>query len=528
MITEDQTAVIDFLGAPSTHGGVAVERIDTHASIVFLAGARAYKLKRAVRFDYLDFSTSERRRTFCEAELRLNRRTALDLYRGLVSVNRKSDGCFSLGGNGTPVDWLVEMNRFSQDSLFDRLASTDSLGLELMPPLAAVIAEFHLAAEHRTDHGGRAGMAWVIDGNGAGLAEFGRACLEPRATSRLTENARAELNRRAEVLERRCTLGFVRQCHGDLHLRNIVLLDGRPTLFDGVEFNDEISCIDVLYDLAFLLMDLWRRRLPCHANAVWNRYLAATADFGGISLLPLFLSCRAAVRAKTSATAAQLQQEPGRRTELQVLAREYLAMAEELLRPAGPCLLAVGGLSGSGKSTLALGLAPVVGAVPGAVVLRSDETRKRLCGVALLQHLGPEGYAPGMSERVYATLAERAALILREGHSVIVDAVYARENDREAIESVAREASAPFAGLWLETPESLLIARTEQRKNDASDADAQVVRMQGGQEKGVIRWCQLDASGPATSVLASATNSIRNRLPERLNGDHEAIACLPV
>ena len=210
------------------------------------------------------------------------------------------------------------------------------------------------------------------------------------------------------------------------------------------------------------------------------------------------------------------------------LAREYLAMAEELLRPAGPCLLAVGGLSGSGKSTLALGLAPVGGRGARCSGPAERRDRKRLCGVAPLQHLGPEGYAPGMSERVYATLAERAALILREGHSVIVDAVYARENDREAIERVAREASAPFAGLWLETPESLLIARTEQRKNDASDADALVVRMQGGQKKGVIRWCQLDASGPATSVLASATNSIRNRLPERLNGDHEAIACLPV
>ena len=186
------------------------------------------------------------------------------------------------------------------------------------------------------------------------------------------------------MLERRRESGFVRQCHGDLHLRNIVLLDGRPTLFDGVEFNDEIACTDVLYDLAFLLMDLWRRRLPRHANTVWNRYLVETADFDGVSLLPLFLSCRAAVRAKTSATAAQLQHDVQRRNELEGMAREYLAMAERLLHPPHPCLVAVGGFSGSGKSTLALSLAPSVGAVPGAVVLRSDETRKRLCGVPLL------------------------------------------------------------------------------------------------------------------------------------------------
>ena len=178
MITEDQTAVIAFLVDPSTHGGSNVERIDTHASLVFLAGTRAYKLKRAVRFDYLDFSTPERRRALCEAEVRLNRRTAPALYRGVVAVTRQHDGSLALGGDGTPVDWLVEMNRFPQDALFDRLASAGALHLELMPPLAAAIAAFHMSAAHRADHGGRAGMRWVIEGNAAGFAEFGRTCLD--------------------------------------------------------------------------------------------------------------------------------------------------------------------------------------------------------------------------------------------------------------------------------------------------------------------------------------------------------------
>ena len=224
-----------------------------------------YKLKRAVRFDYLDFSTSERRRSLCEAEVRLNRRTAPTLYRGVVAVTRQDDGSYALGGNGSAVDWLVEMNRFPQEALFDRLASAGALGIELMSPLAAAIADFHKSAEHRPDHGGKAGMSWVIEGNAAGFAEFGRACLDPSAAYRVTDDACRELDRRAEMLERRRESGFVRQCHGDLHLRNIVLLDGRPTLFDGVEFNDEISCTDVFYDLAFLLMDLWRRQTaaPC-------------------------------------------------------------------------------------------------------------------------------------------------------------------------------------------------------------------------------------------------------------------------
>jgi predicted kinase len=326
-----------------------------------------------------------------------------------------------------------------------------------------------------------------------------------------------ELDRRAALLERRREDGFVRQCHGDLHLRNIVLLNGQPTLFDGVEFNDDISCIDVLYDLAFLLMDLWRRQLPGHANAVWNRYLSETADLDGIPLLPLFLSCRAAVRAKTSATAARLQRDEPKRNELQAMAREYLAMADRLLHPPPPCLIAVGGFSGSGKSTLALALAPQAGAAPGAVVLRSDETRKRLCGAPLLERLGPDGYSPQVSQRVYTTLAERAARVIRGGHTAIIDAVYARPGDRESIEQVADAAAVPFIGLWLDAPEAVLIARTERRRNDPSDADAHVIRLQQTQDTGDIAWRRLDGSVSEAALLTSAATCVRERLHDALN-----------
>ncbi len=319
MIVEDQAAVIEFLSSPLTHGGAAVERIDTHASVVFLAGAGAWKLKRAVRYDYLDFSTPERRRVCCEAELRLNRRTAPALYRGVVAVTREPDGSLALAGQGTAVDWLVEMRRFDQEALFDRRAAQGALDLDLMAPLAAAIARFHERAERRPDHGGRAGMAWVIDGNAAGFDQFGPGILDPAECAQVTLDSRAELERLAGRLDQRRESGCVRQCHGDLHLRNVVLFDGQPTLFDGVEFNDEIACIDVLYDLAFLLMDLWRRGLRQHAHAMWNTYLGETADFGGLSLLPLFLSCRAGVRAKTSATSARMQADRPHRAELEDL-----------------------------------------------------------------------------------------------------------------------------------------------------------------------------------------------------------------
>jgi hypothetical protein len=514
MITGDQTAVIEFLSAPSTHSGANVERVETHASVVFLVGERAYKLKRAVKFDYLDFSTPERRRAMCEAEVRLNRRTAPELYRGVLPVTRHDDGRLTIGSDGVPIDWLVDMNRFDQRGLFDRLAVAGDLKLELMSSLAAAIAEFHRSAERRMDQGGKAGMAWVIDGNAAGFEEFGSACLDPAAASRVSRESSRELDRQGALLDRRRDAGFVRQCHGDLHLRNIVLVNGRPTLFDGVEFNDRISCTDVLYDLAFLLMDLWRRQLPHHANAVLNRYLADTADWDVLCLLPLFLSCRAAVRAKTSATAASQVSDEPRRAELHATAREYLAMAERLLHPSRASLVAVGGLSGTGKSTLALRLAPAIGGAPGAVVLRSDETRKQLAGVPTLERLGAEGYSAEMSRRVYASVAERASRVLRGGHSVVVDAVFARPADRDSIEQVATAAGVPFVGVWLDAPESVLISRTEQRRGDASDADAAVVRLQRAQDTGPIHWCRIDASASIDSVLATATACLRERWPD--------------
>jgi predicted kinase len=408
------------------------------------------------------------------------------------------------------------MNRFSQEALFDRLAAAGRLDLELMPPLAAAIAEFHRIAEPRTDHGGKTGMDWVIDGNAAGFAEYGRDVLDSLACRRLTEASRAELDTRGGLLDERRASGLVRHCHGDLHLRNIVLLDGRPTLFDGVEFNDEIACIDVLYDLAFLLMDLWRRGLPRHANAVWNRYLEDAGDLSGSCVMPLFLSCRAAVRAKTSATAARLQPDVRRKNELRASAREYLAMAERLLHPPAPCLVAIGGFSGTGKSTLALGLAPSVGGVPGAVVIRSDVIRKRLSGVSPLDRLGSEGYSSEMSERVYATVAERARITIREGHSVIVDAVYARPGDRQAIERAAADVAVPFVGIWLEAPETTLIARVEQRRNDASDADAAVIRLQHRDSTGVIGWHRVEASRSPGVVVDEASKYVHELVPRAM------------
>jgi aminoglycoside phosphotransferase family enzyme len=283
MLVEDQAEVIDFLSSPATHGGAAVERIETHASIVFLAGASAFKLKRAVRYDYLDFSSVERRRRLSDAELQINSRAAPQIYKRVIPVTRDARGRLALGGDGVPVDWVLEMRRFDQDCLFDRLAERGALDLGLMRPLGAEVAAFHADADRRTDRGGASAIGWVINGNAVAFRDEGAGVLDAQQCAALLSASRAALERHRGLLDRRRADGFVRQCHGDLHLRNIVLFDGLPTLFDAIEFNDDLACIDVHYDLAFLLMDLWKRRLPQHANAVFNGYLAAT----GAAVVPL-------------------------------------------------------------------------------------------------------------------------------------------------------------------------------------------------------------------------------------------------
>jgi uncharacterized protein len=516
MPTEDQSAVIELLASPSTHGGAAVERIDTHSAIVFLAGPLAWKLKRAVRFDYLDFSTAARRKQMCEAEVRLNRRTAPELYRRVVPITRDQSGSLALGGRGAEIEWVVEMARFDQTFLLDRLAARGRLDVTMMPPLADAIAAFHRNAEPRRNHGGAAGMRWVVDGNASGFAQY-RDVLDPAACERLTALTRAEIDRHAALLDARRQAGLVRQCHGDLHLRNIVWLNGAPTLFDAVEFNDEIACTDVLYDLAFLLMDLWRRQLPRHANAVWNGYLFHSGDLDGLALMPLFLSCRAAVRAKTSATAARVQADPRQAEALRQLARTYLVLADRFLHPSPPALVAVGGFSGSGKSTVALALAPGVGAAPGAVVLRSDAIRKQLRGVPELEHLGPEGYTADVSALVYATMADRARRTIVSGHSAVADAVFARAADRDAIERVAADTAVPFAGVWLEASESTLVDRAERRVSDPSDADAAVIRHQRTQAIGAIGWHRVDAGRAIEDVMRDVRRDIAQAAPARAN-----------
>jgi hypothetical protein len=508
-LVADQGEVGAFLSEPATYGpGIErVERVDTHGASVFLAGDRAYKMKRAVRYPYMDFSTLALRKVNCEREIALNRRTAPELYLGVEAVMRGAGGKLALGGPGEPVEWLVVMRRFNQDGLCDRLARTGRLTLDLMRLLADEIAAFHHGAERldagTATGGGAAGMGAVIEENLSELRER-PDLFPPGDVAAFARTSRAALSRHAALLDRRLAAGFVRRCHGDLHLRNICVIDGRPRIFDAIEFNDAIACIDVLYDLAFLIMDLEHRGLRGHANLVLNRYLQHAAEFSGLAALPLFVSVRAAVRAKVGVSVADSQSDALTTQALYDEAGAYFRAARAYLEPAPPRLVAVGGLSGTGKTSLARELAPGLGAPPGALHLRSDVLRKALAGVGELNHLAPESYGAEASAAVYAELARRTRAALGAGRAVIVDAVYAKPEERAAIEAVARDLGVPFHGLWLDCPEDVMIARVAGRRADASDATPEVVREQLAYDLGEVAWRRLEVSGalPATTAAA--------------------------
>ena len=502
-MTEEQSQVLAFLEREAFSD--PVERIDTHAAVVLLVGDRAYKMKRAVRYSFLDFSTLENRRRVLERELALNRRTAPDLYLGLVPVVRRPDGRLGLGGEGEPVEWLLEMRRFPSEHRLDRLASAGRLSLELVEILARDIVRFHRAAVVRPDKGGAFAIRKVIAGNASDLRELASELAAGEAIERVLAATERRFEALRDLLDVRRGAGRVRHCHGDLHLENIALVDGRPVLFDCLEFDEDLACIDVLYDLAFLIMDLWERGLPQHAHRLLQAWNDDMVEDAGLQSLPLFLALRAQVRAKVEGFTARLQSRAEDRTAHLARARGYLELAQLALEQAPPRLVAIGGASGSGKSSLAFALAPVLGPLPGAMLLRSDVIRKRLFGRAPHEPLPEHAYRAEVSAEVFEIIANRAATLLEAGWSVICDAVYGKGEQRRRIEEVARELRVPFDGLWLEAPLEVLVERVEGRGRDVSDADAQVVRQQIGQlDTAGLAWRRINAARPLSEVVAEA------------------------
>lgn len=497
MQVEDQSAAITFLRDPAHHGlSSPIEVIETHISLIFLAGEKAYKLKRAVRLPYADFSTLERRRRYCEAEVALNTRTAPEIYCGVRTITRDPDGSLAFDGDGQVIDHVVEMHRFSQDMLFDRMAEAGTLSKSLMEETAERIADFHKDAEIRHTGSGRANLAAILDINHAAFSAV--TLFSAKETEHLSAMFRQALNRHASRLDEREQAGMIRHCHGDLHLHNIFLGPEGPRMFDCIDFNDHLATSDILYDLAFLLMDLWHRNLPHFANTVVNRYLDQTGDDGGYGLMPFLLALRAAIRAHVGAT--QLQELGDHTGHAAREARAYRDLALALLEEKDPMLIAIGGLSGSGKSTLAEALAPELGLAPGARLLESDRLRRAMFGYSRGLPMPAEAYRPEVSARVYEGLTKKAEQVILAGGTVVANAVFTGHTERQAIERVAQNAGVRFVGLWLEAAPSILRSRIEARPVVDSDATVSVLEQQLSRKTGEIGWQRIDAGRPTEEI----------------------------
>lgn len=492
----EQKEVTDFLSRPGILGDEQPESRTTHISRLFFTETRAFKLKRALTLPFLDFAPPEKRRAAAEREISLNRRTAPDIYLGVRTVTREADGSLALDGAGPAIDWLVEMRRFDDSQLCDRLARDGRFDAGMARELADLLIDFHGRIENRPDKGGHKAMATSIQDLAAALIQSGEPVLGQFAEELGPPLLRACSNQR-QMLEDRRMAGMVRQCHGDMHLGNLCVIDGAVTAFDCIEFNDDIACVDVLYDLAFPAMDLVHFGLRPEAQALLNRYLAATRDYDGLALMPLFLAGRALVRTMAEGLAGNVE-----------AARAYATLSDQLRRPPRPRLVAVGGLSGTGKSSVAYRLALDLADGPGAAVVRSDEIRKRMFGRAPEDRLQPAAYASDISRRMYTRMTADASRALAAGWPVIADATFMAPADREAVETTARDASMAFTGLWLEAPTDVLRERVTGRIGDASDADVAVLERQLQVDVGEVGWTRIDASGTIEATAAAAARAL--------------------
>jgi len=462
----------------------AIAHLETHISHVFLAGELAYKIKKPLELGFLDFSTLEKRRYFCEEELRINRRLAPDLYLAVVPITG-SEQAPRVEGDGPAIEYAVKMRRFAQDDLLERVLERGALSPALIDELAAQVARFH-AEVARAPAGGRFGSAQSIVG--AALQNFDQLAplLTTQADSAALEGLRrwtaAQSERLAAIFDGRQRAGFVRECHGDLHLGNIVLVDGAVRIFDAIEFNPELRWIDLINEIAFLAMDLATRRRNDLAWRYVNRYLEHTGDYDGVRLLRYYLVYRAIVRAKVAAIrATQPDSDARERQALEDKYRRHLALAEHFAQQARPALVIHHGLSGSGKTSCSEAVLEAL----GAIRIRSDVERKRMHGLTAAQRTGAavgEGlYDAQATLGTYERLAELARACLAGGFPTLVDAAFLQRAQREAFRALARSLAVPFRIACFTAPVEVLRARVAARQRqggDASDAGLAVLERQ--------------------------------------------------
>jgi len=486
MPTDATPPFIRALLAPAAypHPAESVELIETHISWVLLAGDFAYKLKKPVDFGFLDFSTLDKRRFYCEEEWRLNRRLAPDIYLEVLPLAGSPENP-RLGGEGEAFDYALKMRRFPQDIRLDHLLETGHLTAAHIDRLAENLAAFHLGLAPAPDAAPYGTPERVWHPMGENFEQIRPLLADADDIARLEalrQWSEQEWETRRPALAGRKQDSFIRECHGDLHLGNIVLLDGEPVPFDCIEFNDNLRWIDIISDLAFAVMDLLDRGRPDFAHRLLNGWLEHTGDYSGLELLRLYQVYRAMVRAKVAALrGAQPGLGEGATAAMREEYRGYIALAGRLSRPGTPVLFITHGFSGSGKTTLTQ---PLVERI-GAIRLRSDVERKRLFGLKGSDKSGSglEGgiYTADVSALTYRRLAELAQQVVEAGYPVVVDATFLKRGQRDDFRALAAKLDVPFAILDFQAREETLRARIRRRAEagkDASEADLAVLEKQ--------------------------------------------------
>ncbi len=461
---------------------LGAELIETHISYVLLAGDCVYKIKKALDLGFLDFSTLAARRHFCEEELRLNRRLAPSLYLELVAIGGPASAPKILDCAAPDAcEYAVKMGRFAQESLFDRMALSGKLEGQHLDALAAVLADFHRGIDRAgtADPYGRAG-----DIEAPMLQNFAqiRSLLPPQPVlDQLEAWSRERHAALAPLFEARRAQGFVRECHGDLHLGNVAWVDGAALPFDGIEFNAQLRWIDVVSEIAFLIMDLIARKLPSLAWRFLSAYLERTGDYASLALLDYYLVYRAMVRAKIAAIRATQEGTTAEQSAAAAECAEHLALAQRLGQPRSPILLLMHGYSGSGKSALARALVEA----GGLLRLRSDVERKRLVGLEAQASSGSALnaglYREDMTRATYAELARLARLVLAAGWPLVIDATSGQRWQRQLFRELAAACGVPFLIVFCHAEPAILrqrVAKRAARGADASEADLTVLEQQ--------------------------------------------------
>jgi hypothetical protein len=454
-----------------------IQLIQTHISYVLLTGKYAYKVKKPMNFGFLNYSTLEARKHFCQEELRLNQRGASELYLEALPITKNGQQ-YQLGGTGEPVEYTLKMRQFPQDMLLVNMFSQGKVDEKLMVELGQIVAQYHAKAatnDYIRSFGEVAQVRQAFDENYEQSEKYiGKAQtqLQFDETKAYTDKFFVE---REKLFKNRMAGNFIRECHGDLYMQNICLWHDKILLFDCIEFNEPFRFADVMYDVAFAMMDFEARGRKDLGNAFLNTYLEQTGDWEGLQLYPLYLSRQAYVRAKVNSF---LLDDPGIpadvKEESAKTAANYYRQAWEYTKPRQGKLILMSGLSGAGKSTVAKQLARQM----GAIHIRSDAVRKHLAGIPVEQRGGNEIYTAEMTQKTYQRLLDLGLLLAAEGFTVILDAKYDRAALRQAAIAQAQSRQIPLQILYCTAPVEVLRQRLQQRTGDIADATVDLLESQ--------------------------------------------------